>query len=598
MITSSGVGRTSSSSSDDPNHEVVVGSTKGFISSSFTHYFNIFSQQCRWFIYDILWEEFGLIGVAAYLGTTCRFLLTGYMQRLRRQSIPELTDTSIEHTLFIHQSFLAPNLLGCFLIAWISTTSSHYRQWKLQTAKMSKSGGSITSNSTPASTEGVGVRHTAIRPTLMMNATTLYLNRHRPSINISSSPANRLAQRSSLDLFQQSLTTGFCGCLTTFSTWFVTYDHGQLGIHWFELHLLVLLIEIMLVWAAYQIGIAIADIVWNGVQYWDLLPNPVKSASNDVSNVTVLETVKETGNSESDKKHEISRVSAIDSKVGESKDNNDVRGYDSSSSDKEGEGDEEGKKVEDVETGGGGSKSVADVKIGTLETPPTAKDEDSDKHRSGRGDIELGSRVAVVERRKRATGSHPPPPIPMTHRLSSQSASQSAGKGYNCSNIVSFSTFRQKINIFFYSSYLILIIIVIIYSSINNDSDSDSDTDSSLDRQSVIIKTYDPLHHHITLWHSICSLLLTPLGCLIRFMLRRSEVVKPWMNTLPLCTLCANMMGVLIASLLVVYQPNHPWTLPLTIGFTGSLSTVSTWIADWYHLHSVNGAWGSYMAVR
>jgi fluoride ion exporter CrcB/FEX len=458
-------------------------------------------KHAKWLV-AIMWNEFGLIGIGSYLGTTCRFLISGQMHRLRENELQNTASSTFDHSLsrvlFLHQAYLSANIVGSFVMSLILT---------------------------------LGVYHRHVRKL---------------------APESSVAKTgpSNIDLLQQAATTGFCGCLTSFSTWFVTYNDGRFGDHWFDQHLLVLGVDIALTWAAFQFGIHIGDILINlweyGSERWQCKQN-----QGNIGNIQIHE-IATNPESKNDQNSGSSGNNA-----GPTKDNAPVEEFVSPRSELNTDSDQSRMYVTNdtnresrrdmITSKDSGEMEIFDPDDADVELASTVKQELKVK---GGGKFEIND--TVTDTTLNASG---------------------------------FDTFKLVVNLFFYGSFLTLVIVVIIFSNL---ADIEGET---------TLKNYDPLES-ITLWQALCALLLTPIGCWIRFMLRRCGLFKRWFHVLPVCTLIANVFGVLIAALMIFYAESNFWTVPMTIGFTGSLSTVSTLFADLYNLHRENGKWGSFTAIR
>lgn len=142
--------------------------------------------------------ELSAVVFGSYLGAGLRFLFTEAMQDLPTDGRSNDPAAAVL-LLFQTQPFLISNMLGCMVIGYLSHITPHL----------------------PKLAPGADPTHLA------------YLLR--------------------------GASVGFCGCLTTFSSWFNKYMSGTYDSYWFA-DLTVLGIELAITWCCLLLGLALADL--------------------------------------------------------------------------------------------------------------------------------------------------------------------------------------------------------------------------------------------------------------------------------------------------------------------------------------------------
>lgn len=147
----------------------------------------------------ILLIEFSFVGLMSFVGVLLRYHFIRILTIIKNNS-PQICSLASEsaQSLFYNQPYLISNLLGSFIIA------------------------------------------------LVMN--TCLLDRLKSEKQMHSNVI-------------QSLTTGFCGCLTTFASWINQFSTDTFHAHdWFS-QIILLFIEFALCWTCYQLGVMISMMI-------------------------------------------------------------------------------------------------------------------------------------------------------------------------------------------------------------------------------------------------------------------------------------------------------------------------------------------------
>jgi fluoride ion exporter CrcB/FEX len=99
-------------------------------------------------------------------------------------------------------------------------------------------------------------------------------------------------------------------------------------------------------------------------------------------------------------------------------------------------------------------------------------------------------------------------------------------------------------------------------------------------------------YDNVTYRDTYRSVALAPLGAWLRWALTRIPAIKQLWPQMNPQTLIANLSAVTLMCALVVFSDSS-WVAAVNAGFNGSLSTVSTFMAELHVLYVENGAWVS-----
>eukprot|EP01038_Epipyxis_sp_PR26KG_P009000 gene9000-12141_t len=384
----------------------------------------------------------------------------------------------------------------------------------------------------------------------------------------------------------KALTTGLCGCITTFSSWMNDAVFGVLGLSWYEIMIMILL-EYWMTWGAYLLGDSVAK-MFHEIILWQKLYTPKQNTeatptASFTSNPVLSTTATITSTKDGD-----SPTRNSDMKLRQSD------------------------KLRTSENKRISNRLSVRANFGLSEIYEDGEDDNSSQHGSQYG--EASRLINVVSSRVSVWREDGPPqsPVPLnSNRLTvNQRANLTAFKRDSFFGSISESNKTTKLSLPDVQN-------VGTDPELQNLPTSPSFLEpppSCLESSLLFIVKYEFYFWALAFWtiaiilivivsfedqipqlqntkprSTFRSVLLAPLGAWIRWGLTRFPKLKALWPEMNPQTILANMFAVTFFSFLAVFAPNWSWTDPINDGINGSCSTVSTFFAEVYSLFYEKG---------